>query len=384
MELLLNEELSLLKYFSVISDPRREGGNKLHGVGTILGLSIYAIMSGAESWAEIEQFGNEKKEQLSEFLDLENGIPSHDTIGRVFGILDPEEFQRCFIAWVESIRRHVDKDIISIDGKTLRRSVDKANHEFPFHIVSAWSSENELSLGQIQVDKKSNEIIAIPELLKYLVLDKCIVTIDAMGCQKTITGCIREKKADYVLALKANHENLHNRAQQYFSDLKNIQSDHMESFTTNEKGHGRIEQRTYYFTSEINFLKPYAGFVDLQGVGMVEATRTINGETSKQLRYFISSLPKGAVSDFARAVRCHWGIENKLHWTLDVCMREDDCRVRKNYAAQNFAALRKIALNLIKQDTNSKISFRGRILKAAWSLNYALSTLFQKKVNLPE
>ena len=211
----LAEELDLLSHFSIIRDPRRVCG-KRHKLEKIFGISVCAIMSGAESWTEVEEFGKAKEEWLSEFLDLENGIPSHDTFGRVFGLIDPEEFQVCFSSWVESLRKHVDKEIVAIDGKTLRRSFDKANEKLPFHIVSAWAHENELSLGQVQVDKKSNEIKAIPKLLKLLALEGCIVTLDAIGCQKEISKQIRAKKADYVLILKSNQKNMYRRAKTFF------------------------------------------------------------------------------------------------------------------------------------------------------------------------
>lgn len=375
-------EFDLLSHFSVITDPRRDCG-KLHKLEKIFAISVCAIMSGAESWVEVESFGIEKEEWLSELIDLENGIPSHDTFGRVFGLIDPEEFQICFSNWVESLRKHISREIVAIDGKTIRRSFDKANNELPFHIVSAWANENELSLGQVQVDKKSNEINAIPRLLKLLALEGCIVTLDAMGCQKKITKEIRKKKADYVLVLKSNQKNLYGRAKAFFEEHeKNGYKDpDFEFFETKSKSHGRDEHRRYYLTTKTNFLQPASGWTDLNSVGMIEATRTVNGKTSTQTRFFISSLTKDSVSDFSRAVRCHWGIENKLHWILDVCMREDESRVRKNYAAQNLAALRKIALNLIKMEKSTKKSFRVKKLKASWSEKYALSVLLGKNVN---
>lgn len=375
-------DLSLLSQFSVIRDPRRVCG-KLHKLEKILAITVLGIISGAESWVEIEEFGKCHADWLSTFLDLENGTPSHDTIGRVFSILDPEEFQRCFINWAETLREPVRAEIVSIDGKTLRRSFDKANGLLPFHIVSAWANENGLSLGQKQVVGKSNEITAIPELLKLLALDGSIVTIDAMGCQKEITQQIRGKKADYVLALKDNQKNLHNRAKSFFDEHKkdNFADPRIESHHSSDKSHGRIEERSYYFSSDINCMKPFENWSDLTSIGMVIAQRTIDGVTSTQTRYFISSLKKNSISDFARAVRVHWGIENKLHWVLDVCMREDLSRVRKNYAAQNFAALRKIALNLIKLDKTPKKSFRLKKFRASLSTDYALSILLNKNAN---
>jgi len=374
--------ISILEHFSVITDPRRTCG-KLHKLDKILTLAVLAIISGAESWVDIEEFGKCHEEWLSTFLDLEGGIPSHDTIGRVFGILDPHEFQQCFISWVETLRKPIEGEIISVDGKTLRRSFDKANGDLPFHIVSAWANENGLSLGQQQVIGKSNEITAIPELLKLLALDGCIVTIDAMGCQKEITKQIRDKKADYVLALKDNHKNLHRRAKSFFKEHEknNFADPRVESYKTSEKDHGRFEERSYYFTTEINCLLPFEDWSDLHSVGMVVARRTIKGKTSTQTRYYISSLKENSIADFSRAVRVHWGIENKLHWILDVCMREDQSRVRKNYAAQNFAALRKIALNLIKLDKTPKKSFRLKKYRASLLPEYALSCLVNKIIN---
>ena len=249
--------------------------------------------------------------------------------------------------------------------------------------MSAWASENELSLGQVQVDKKSNEIKAIPRLLDLLVVKDCIVTLDAMGCQKAISKKIRSKEGDYVFTLKGNQGNLHERVRNFFnnhqeSSFRNL--DH-EFHMTEEKSHGRHETRSYYLVNDLAFLKPHKGWQDLNGVGMVISERTVNGKTSSQTRYFITSLGTRSISDFARAVRCHWGIENKVHWILDVCFREDQCRVRKNYAAQNFAMLRKIVLNLIKQDKKTKASFKARKLLATWSENYALEVLIGKKLN---
>jgi len=240
-----------------------------------------------------------------------------------------------------------------------------------------------LSLGQLQVVGKSNEITAIPELLKLLVLEGCIVTTDAMGCQKEITKQIREKKADYVLGLKDNQKNLHRRAETFFQEQEcnNFADTQIESHQTTEKGHGRKEQRTYYLSTQINCIKPFEDWADLNSIGMVVATRTINGETSTQTRYFISSLEKNSVVDFSRAVRVHWGIENKLHWILDVCMHEDLSRVRKNYAAQNFAALRKIALNLIKLDKTPKKSFRLKKYRASILPEFTLSVLCNKNIS---
>ena len=334
-------------------------------------------------WVDVEEFGKCHMEWLSTLVDLENGIPSHDTIGRIFSILDPDEFQKCFIAWVETLRKPIAGEIVSIDGKTIRRSFDKANGGLPFHIVSAWANENGLSLGQQQVIGKSNEITAIPELLKVLALDGAIVTIDAMGCQKNITKQIRAKKADYVLALKGNQENLHNRAINFFKEQaeNNFKDPCIESSHTSEKSHGRFEERDYYFSTKINCMRPIEGWSDLASIGMVVARRTLNGETTTHTRYYLSSLKENSIADFARAVRVHWGIENKLHWVLDVCMREDQSRVRKNYAAQNFAALRKIALNLIKLDKTPKKSFRLKKYRASILPEYALAVLLNKNSN---
>ena len=292
MELSL-EDLGLIEHFSVIKDPRRNCGKK-HELTKIFCLSICAILGGCDSWVEVELYGKEKFSWLSKFLDLSGGVPSHDTFGRVFSIIDPGEFEKCFNSWVSSLRESINREVVSIDGKTLRRSFDKANSQLPFHIVSAWASDNGMSLGQVQVDKKSNEIKAIPKLLDVLALKDCIVTIDAMGSQKKIAEKVVQKKADYVLTLKANQKNLHSRTKSFFkehqkSDYKKL--DH-SFYETKEKGHGRYEERSYYLTSNINFLKPIEGWTNLNSVGMVVAKRTINGKTSTQVRYFITSLKK--------------------------------------------------------------------------------------------
>lgn len=375
-------DISLLGHFSVITDPRRNC-RKVHRLEKVLTLTVLAIISGAENWVDVAEFGKCQEEWLATFMALENGIPSHDTVGRIFSLLDPEEFQKCFIAWVETLRKPVPGEIVSVDGKTLRRSFDKANGALPFHIVSAWANENGLSLGQQQVIGKSNEITAIPALLKLLALDGAIVTIDAMGCQKNITKQIRDKNADYVLALKDNQENLHNRAIKFFEEqAKNKFKDPcVESHHSCENSHGRFEERDYYFSTNINCMRPFNGWSDIASIGMVVAKRTLNGETTTHARYYLSSLKANSIADFVRAVRVHWGIENKLHWVLDVCMHEDQSRVRKNYAAQNLAALRKIALNLIKLDKTPKKSFRLKKYRASILPKYALSVLLNKNAN---
>ena len=353
-------EISHLKdYFCEVSDPRLDR-MKRHDLLDIIILSICAVLSGAESFVDIETFGRAKQEWLKEFLVLSNGIPSHDTINRVFQRLNPEEFEQGFINWVNSVRVQVSDEIVAIDGKTLRRSFDKSKEQSPLHIVSAWAGANELVLGQVAVSDKSNEITAIPKLLKLLELEGCVVTIDAMGCQKKIAQSITEQKADYVLAVKANQPTLEKQVQQIFKDRA---AQKYKYHKTEEQQHGRFEKREYYITSSIESLTVKADWDKIKSVGMVKSTRTTKEKTTTEIRYYITSLDDNAEL-FAHAVRSHWAIENKLHWMLDVSFREDSCRVRTDYAPQNLATIRKIALNLIKQDKSSPRSFNGRKLLA--------------------
>jgi len=368
-------EGNLIKLFSDLSDPRVER-TKLHKLIDIVTIAICAVICGADSWEDIEEFGSSKQEWFESFLELENGIPSHDTFGRVFARLNPEEFQSRFLRWVETIRQKIDKEIVAVDGKTLRRSFNRAFGKGPIHLVSAWGVKNRLVLGQVKVDEKSNEITAIPELLRLLELSGCIVTIDAMGCQKDIVEVIVEQNADYVIALKGNQGTLHKDVELFFETAKKTKFKGIEhSFhKTIDGDHGRIEERKYWTVSDIAWLDPEKQWKGLTSIGMVEATRTIGATSTTETRYYISSLLSDAKL-FGAAVRNHWGIENSLHWVLDIAFREDESRIRKDNAPTNFAILRHIALNLLKREASLKRGIKGKRLKAGWDEAYLSKVL---------
>ncbi len=364
-------------HFENLSDPRIETANKRHELMDILLLSVLAVICGADSFVDIERFGKAKEAFLRKVMNLPNGIPSHDTIGNVLSMLDPKQLQSGFISWVQSFNKLSSSDIVAIDGKTLRRSFTSGDKKGAIHMVSAFRAANHTVLGQIKVDEKSNEITAIPELIKLLNLEGSIVTIDAMGCQKAIAKAIRQAQADYVLSLKGNHGNLLYDVSRYLDALidegfKRAQSDHFE---TVEKGHGRIETKRYWITNDIDWLSCKEDWEGLKTIGVVESERTVisTGETSIERRYFICSIESSAAL-FAKAVRSHWAIENNLHWTLDVIFKEDESRIREGFAAENMAVIRHLALNMLKMEP-SKESVRGKRLKAGWDENFLLSVL---------
>jgi predicted transposase YbfD/YdcC len=367
--------ISLKDHFSVIIDPRVDR-TKAHLLEDILLLALLAMLCGAEGFVDFADFGRAKEAWLRTFLRLPNGIPSHDTFGRVFAALDPRQFAECFRNWTESLRRQIAGEIVALDGKTLRRSHDRRRGKGAIHLVSAWARDNGLVLGQLKVADKSNEITAIPELLRALELAGCIVTIDAMGAQKQIAREIIEADADYVLALKGNHERLHEEVATFLLDarqrgFKKVPHRFLESV---EKEHGRIETRRYWITEEIGWLEDRALWEGLRSVGMVESIREVDGQTSTETRFFLCSLRADA-GKFARAARGHWGIENQLHWSLDVAFAEDQCRVRAGHAAENLALLRHLTLNTLKRDTTRKRGLKGKQKNAAWDHSYLLSLL---------
>lgn len=374
----LSSVQNLQKCFSTLTDPRKERARR-HELLDILILGVCAVICDCNSWVDIAQFCRIRLDWFRSFLHLPNGIPSHDTFGRVFARLNPLEFEHCFLLWAEGLREALGGEFINLDGKTLRRSHDYASGKTPIHMVSAWAGANNLVLGQLKVADKSNEITAIPELLKIVALKGCLVTIDAIGTQKEIAAEIRRQEADYVLALKTNQKLLYEGVEESFKDglatnFKDIRHDYYE---TVDKNHGRLETRRYWTISDSDYLKyldPKGEWPDLKSIGMVEAERLIQGEISRETRYYLCSR-SGVAKEFAQAVRSHWGIENSLHWVLDVDFREDDNRVRQGYAAENFAVLRRVALNLIKREPTFRKSVRGRRLAASWSADYLLRVL---------
>jgi predicted transposase YbfD/YdcC len=359
---------NLIECFEEIEDPRIDR-TRDHKLIDILVIGLCTMLTVGENFTDMEDFGKAKHDWLRTFLELPNGIPSHDTFNRVFSAINPDHFLNCFISWIKGICPTLGPDVVAIDGKALRRARNEGQ-TIPY-IVSAWARENGLALGQVEVNEKSNEITAIPQLLRVLELKGCIVTIDAMGCQKEIAADIIEAKADYVLALKGNHSTAHEEFLEYFDDVIPAGSDAntprpegMDYCETIDKGHGRFETRRSWHTTDIDWFEDKKLWRGLRSAGMVESIRELKGETSVERRLFLSSLDLDA-KRFAKTVRGHWGIENSLHWTMDVTFGEDQSRARTQYAAQNLATLRRIILNLLKKDKTPKLSLRRKRTKAA-------------------
>jgi predicted transposase YbfD/YdcC len=358
-----------LKYFAELRDPRVER-NREHLLQEILLIAIAAVLSGAESWNDIAAYGEDKLEWLQTFLTLPSSIPSHDTFNRVFAALDPEEMEKGFAAWVSSIAKLTAGEVVAIDGKALCGTREAGKKQL-VHMVSAWAEGNGLVLGQRKVDEKSNEITAIPKLLAALELTGTVVTIDAMGCQREIAKQIIAKKADYVLAVKDNQGLL---AEQVRDSFLLLESDAVAENI--DCGHGRVEQRKCSVIADLSLIEKAAEWASLQGLVRIESERyhKVSGKIEREIRYYITSLRPDA-AQLNSVIRQHWGIENKLHWVLDVGFSEDLDRKRAGHAAQNFSVLNRIALNLLKQDKTSKRGIKGKRLKAAWNHPYLLKLL---------
>ncbi len=370
---------ALSVHFANLEDPRVER-TKDHPLINIITIAICSVICGANGWTDMELFGYAKQDWLSTFLDLEKGIPSHDTFGRVFGMIDPEQFEACFVSWIQAIAKLTNGEIIALDGKCLRRSHDKTSGKEAIYMVSAWASANQLVLGQKKVDKKSNEITAIPKLLEVLEIAGCIVTIDAMGCQKEIaTIIVNEKKADYVLALKKNQGHLYEDVAAVFAYAEKVGYKEVAHDFHKRVGkeHGRIEIRrcwTIAVSEWEEHIRNCAAWVSIKSIVMVTSERRVGGKTTIETRYFISSLESNAKQTL-HAVRTHWSIENGLHWVLDIAFREDDSRMRKGNSDHNFAILRHIALNLLKQEKTGKGGIQAKRLRSGWDEKYLLRVL---------
>ena len=375
--------------FATLKDPRSEQG-KDHLLVDILTITLSAVICGADDWVGVATFGELKEDWLRTFLSLPNGIPSHDTFGRVFRLLDPDELRRCFLAWVRAVVGEaaggepggLGQQVVAVDGKTLRRSHDRGSGKAALHLVSAWATASGLVVGQVATEEKSNEITAIPALLRLLALEGATVTIDAMGCQTAIARQIIEQGADYVLALKGNHEQVHDRARLAFLDVApaagtTLHLADVVPHTTVEKDHGRIERRRCWAIGDpayLAYVDPEHAWPSLRSVVCIESTRRIGDHVSTELRHYLSSLPPDA-RRLNRVVRSHWGVENRLHWVLDLAFREDSSRVRADHAPENLAVIRHIALNLLRGDPTRRIGIANSRFKAALSDTYLRSIL---------
>lgn len=361
-------------HFDALTDPRMDR-TKLHQLSDMTAIALCATLCGADSWADVERFGKEKIDWLRTFLSLDNGVPSHDTFGRVFALLDTAEFLACLTSWVNSLQLDLRGTGVAIDGKTLRRSFDAASGREALHLVSAWAGELRVSLGQLAVDDKSNEIPAVRKLLELLDLEGAVVTVDAMHCQKETARAIRRRSADYVLSVKANQPTLHQQLQERFIAYGDDDWRGVKRCATTETSHGRDERREYYVApapSELAGQRP-----DARSIGMVYRRREAGGAPSEEVSYFISSLPP-KVRSLAKHVRGHWRVENALHWTLDVTFSEDQSRIRKGNGPEIAAAFRRLALSMLKQDTTLKENIHGKRVRAGWNNNTLQAILTAK------
>ena len=371
---------SIILILREVEDPRVERTRK-HHLSDILFISLCAVICGCESFEDMEEFGNAKEEWFRQYLDLPNAIPSHDTFNRVYQLLNPLVFQECLIRWTQGVREKIPGEIVALDGKAQRRARNK--NENLHYIVNAWAGENRLLLGQYKVGEKSNEITAIPELLRILELSGCIITCDAMGCQKNIAKEIKEADADYVLALKGNHETAHGEISTYLRDLvveKEMPREPgaapahedarlLQSHSEVEKDHGRTTTRHYHQSDRIDWFEEKAEWEGLKSVGMVQTITEQNGKTTEEERYYLCSIGLD-VKLFAKAVRGHWGVENCCHWVLDVIFKEDESRARSGHAAQNLGTTRGLAMNLVRRESTNRRGIKGRVKRAGWDNKY--------------
>jgi predicted transposase YbfD/YdcC len=360
---------SIKKHFADLSDPRRREGT--YPLINIVVIAVCAVICGADDFVAIAEFGRKKRQWLSRFLDLREGIPSHDRFNAILGAIKPDEFEKCLLSWITALHAITGGQIVAIDGKTLRRSFDAASSKAAIHMISAWASANHITLGQVVVDAKSNEITAIPKLLEMLELSGSLVTIDAMGCQTEIAKQIVDAEADYCLAVKGNQPKLHQGIIDFFVDHMDddFARTKVRRYQTEEKGHGRQERREYYICPVPEDLPDRERWKGVKAIGMAINITTRNGKETGEVRHYILSryLSGGR---FAEAVRAHWSIENRLHWQLDVTFQEDQCRLRKGNADANFSILRRTALSLLKNECTAKVGIKNRRLTAGWDETY--------------
>ncbi len=356
-------------HFAELTDPRRR--EVTYPLINIVVIAVCAVISGADDFVAIAEFGTKKRKWLSRFLDLNNGIPSHDRFNAVLAALKPAEFEKCLLRWITALHEMTDGQVIAIDGKTLRRSFDAASGKAAIHMVSAWASANHISLGQVVVDAKSNEITAIPKLLQILEISGSLVTIDAMGCQTEIARQIVDAGADYVLAAKANQPTLHQGIVEFFEEHleENFSGTKVRRYQTEQKGHGRKEHRYYFLCPVPKDLPDRARWAKLRAIGMVISNTQRDGKDCNEVRYYILSKHLAA-RRFAEAVRSHWRIENSLHWQLDVTFQEDQSRLRNGHADSNFSSLRRTALSLLKNESTLKVGIKNKRLTAGWDETY--------------
>ena len=372
MELKKIQKTSIMSSFSILPDPRKER-NQEYTLFEIITIAILGVLCGADDWVSISAWGEANQEWLQKIGLCKKGVPSHDTFSRFFRYVDSKAFEECFIQWTQKIAKAF-QEIIALDGKTLRSS--KEGNEKAIHIVSAFAVKNDLILGQLATEKKSNEITAFPLLLKILDLENSIVTIDAAGCQKDIAKIIIQKKGDYLLAVKGNQKKLFDELGNFFDQAIECSEEEVgyDYYSTEEKSRNRIEKREVWTVEDLEWLSQKKDWEGLKTISCIKSTRTYKEKTSIEFRYYISSLSKDA-KRIAEAIRGHWGVENKLHWQLDVSYNEDKCKVRKDNGAENFSVLRRATLNLLKKDKKTKAGIANKRLKAGWSKKYLLEVL---------
>lgn len=365
---------TFMEHFKNIEDPRITR-HKLYSLDDMFFITLCAVICGCDSWVAISQFAKMKQSWFEQYLELENGVPSHDTFGRVFSLIDPQQFQDCFASWIKTVVRHVVGDIIAIDGKCLRGSYDKGDNKAAIHMVSAWSTANQLVIGQVKVDEKSNEITALPVLLERLDIAGAIITADALHTQTKSAELIVSKGADYVLALKGNQSTLHDDVTLFFEQTPKSLESTLHYHKSVDAGHGRVEEREFWVSNQIEWLKNQHDFPHLSSIVKVKSKRFNKEETSEETRYYISSINSNEAEQFGEAIRAHWGVENGLHWTLDMAFDEDRCRIRKGHADENMSMFRHLALDLLKAEKTAKVGIKIKRQMAGWDNDYLLKIL---------